>query len=129
MKMNPIIIVAIGGAIGATLRYTLGGFVQSNFSGFPFGTLFVNFTGTVTLGTIMYLTEYSTAISPDTRLFLTIGILGAYTTMSTFGYESYRLLASGETTSFALNFLATNFLVLLGVYLGRILALRLVGVA
>jgi CrcB protein len=129
MKMNPIILVALGGAIGATLRYTLGGFVQSSFAGFPYGTLFVNFTGTLTLGTIMYLTEYSTAISPDTRLFLTIGILGAYTTMSTFGYESYRLLASGETISFALNFLATNILVLLGVYLGRILALRLVGVA
>ena len=129
MKMNPILIVALGGAIGAVTRYIIGGWVQSNYAGFPLGTLFINFTGTLTLGTIMYLSEYSAGISPDMRLFLTIGVLGAYTTMSTFGYESFRLFENGEIPRFALNFLATNILVLLGVYLGRILALRLAGVA
>jgi CrcB protein len=128
MKMNPIILVAIGGAIGATLRYILGGYIQSNFTGFPISTLVINFTGTLTLGTIMYLSEYSGGITPDARLFLTIGILGAYTTMSTFGYESFRLLENGETLHFALNFLATNILVFIGVYLGRALALKLAGV-
>jgi len=126
--MNPIILVALGGSIGAILRYILGGFVQSSFISFPFGTLFINFTGTLTLGIIMYLSEYSGGITPDARLFLTIGVLGAYTTMSTFGYESFRLLESGETLNFALNFLATNILVLLGVYIGRALALKLAGV-
>jgi CrcB protein len=127
--MNPIILVCLGGAIGAILRYTLGGFIQSNFAGFPFGTIFINFTGTLTLGTIMYLSEYSAGISPDTRLFLTIGVLGAYTTMSTFGYETFRLLENGEFQSFALSLIATNILVLLAVYLGRALALKLAGVA
>ena len=128
MKMNPILIVALGGAIGAVTRYIIGGWVQSNYAGFPLGTIFINFTGTLTLGTIMYVSEYSAGISPDTRLFLTIGVLGAYTTMSTFGYESFRLLENGEIPRFALNFLATNILVLLGVYLGRILALKFAGV-
>ncbi|OGD57651.1 chromosome condensation protein CrcB [Candidatus Bathyarchaeota archaeon RBG_13_52_12] len=126
--MNPIILVALGGAIGAVLRYILGGFVQSSFASFPFGTILINFTGTLTLGTIMYLSEYSGGIPPDARLFITIGVLGAYTSMSTFGYETFRLLESGETLNFALNFLATNILVLIGVYLGRALVLKLAGV-
>lgn len=126
--MNPILLIGVGGAIGAILRYILGGIIQSSFSGFPFGTLFINFTGSLALGTIMYLAEYSAGISPDTRLFLTIGVLGAYTTMSTFSYETFRLLENGEHLSFALNLLATNLLVLLAVYLGRSLALKLAGV-
>ena len=126
--MNPILLVGVGGAIGAILRYILGGVIQSRFAGFPFGTLLINFTGSFALGTIMYLTEYSAGFSPDTRLFLTIGVLGAYTTMSTFGYESFRLLENGENLSFALNLLATNLLVLLAIYLGRTLALKLTGV-
>ena len=54
--------------------------------------------------------------------------MGAYTTMSTFGFESFRLLEQGETVRFALNLIGTNALVLLGVWLGRLAALRLSGV-
>jgi CrcB protein len=60
----------------------------------------------------------------NARVFLTVGLLGAYTTMSTFGFESFRLLEHGETLNFAIYFLATNGLVLMGVFVGKVIALR-----
>jgi len=105
--MNPLILVALGGVVGAVLRYLISTSVQS---GFPYGTLFVNFTGTVALGAVMYLSESYAGLTPEARIFLTIGVLGAYTTMSTFGYESFRLLEQGDNVRFALNVLGTNSL-------------------
>jgi CrcB protein len=83
-------------------RYILGGWVQNNYAGFPYGTLFVNFTGSLILSLVIYLSEYSSMVPSDFRIFITIGVLGAYTTMSTFGFESFRLLEQGETVRFAL---------------------------
>lgn len=124
-KMNPLILVALGGVVGAVLRYLISSSVQSGFPGFPYGTLFVNFTGTVALGAVMYLSESYAGLTPETRIFLTIGVLGAYTTMSTFGYESFRLLEQGDNVRFALNVLGTNSLVIAGIWVGRIIAQRL----
>jgi CrcB protein len=129
INFNTLMLIALGGMIGAVLRYLVGGFVGTTPTGFPLGTLAVNFTGTLTLGTIMYLSEYSAAVSPETRTLLTVGILGAYTTMSTFGYESFRLLEQGDSVRFAFYLLATNALVIVGVLVGKIIAQRLAGVA
>ena len=128
MEMYTILLIGLGGVLGAVSRYILSGWVQNNYSGFPYGTLFVNFTGTLILSLVIYLSEYSSVVPSDFRVFLTIGVLGAYTTMSTFGFESFRLLEQGETVRFALNLIGTNALVLLGVWLGRLAALRLSGV-
>ena len=115
--------------MGAVSRYVLSGWVQSSNPGFPYGTLFVNFTGALALSVIMYLSEYSAAVPTGTRLFLTVGVLGAYTTMSTFGYESFRLLEQGETIKFAANLAMTNGLVIVGILLGKIVAQRVAGVS
>ncbi|HIH88048.1 TPA: fluoride efflux transporter CrcB [Candidatus Bathyarchaeota archaeon] len=129
MEVYTLALIGAGGLVGAISRYLLSGWVQGNYSGFPYGTLAVNFTGSLLLSVIMYLSEYSTGMPSNVRILLTVGFLGAYTTMSTFGFESFRLLEQGETVRFLLNLLGTNALVLVGVWLGRLIALRLSGVA
>jgi CrcB protein len=129
MEVHTLILIGLGGIIGATSRYILSGWIQGNYIGFPYGTLAVNFTGTLLLSVIMYLSEYSSAIPTDARILLTVGVMGAFTTMSTFGFESFRLLEQGETILFALNLIGTNAIVLIGVWLGKLVVLRMLGVS
>lgn len=126
--MNTLILIGAGGLVGAISRYVLSGWIQNSYAGFPVGTLFVNFTGTLILSIIMYLSEYSTAVPPNIRVLLTIGVMGAYTTMSTFGFESFKLLEQGEMMRLALNLIGTNALVFLAVWLGKLAALQIAGV-
>ena len=129
INLNTIALIAVGGMIGAVLRYLVSEWVGTGADGFPLGTLAVNFTGTLILGTVMYLTEFSAGVSPETRTLLTVGVLGAYTTMSTFGYESFRLLERGENMRFAAYLVATNGLVIAGVLAGKLVAQRIAGVS
>ncbi|HIH74336.1 MAG TPA: fluoride efflux transporter CrcB [Methanosarcina sp.] len=121
--MYTILLVGIGGFIGAILRYTLGGWIQSSFINFPVGTLTINTIGSFFLGLVMYLSEYQGFFSGQTRIFLTIGILGAFTTLSTFGYESFRLLDDSKLTFMTINIVSTVLFSMLAVYLGKIVAL------
>ena len=123
--MYTLLLVGIGGFIGAILRYVLGGWIQNSFVNFPIGTLVINTTGSFFLGLIMYLSEYRGFFDDKTRIFLTIGILGAFTTLSTFGYESFRLLDDSKLFLMAINVVATVLFSMLAVYLGKILALSL----
>jgi CrcB protein len=118
-----VILIGIGGFIGAILRYAIGGWVQDNFASFPFGTLFVNILGSFFLGLIMYLSEYQGVFSEEARVFLTIGILGAFTTLSTFSYESFRLLDNSSLILLIINITATVVLSIFAVYLGKTVAL------
>jgi CrcB protein len=118
-----ILLVGIGGFIGAILRYVLGGWIQNSFVNFPVGTLTINTIGSFFLGLIMYLSEYQGLFSNQTRIFLTIGILGAFTTLSTFGYESFRLLDDSKLTFMVINVVSTVLFSMLAVYLGKIVAL------
>jgi len=120
-----IILIGIGGFIGAILRYTIGGWVQDNFVSFPFGTLTVNILGSFFLGLVMYLSEYQGIFNEETRVFLTIGILGAFTTLSTFSYESFRLLDNSNIMLLVINIVATVVLSIFAVYLGKTVALSL----
>jgi CrcB protein len=120
-----LILVGIGGFIGAILRYVLGGWIQNSFVNFPVGTLVINTTGSFFLGFIMYLSEYQGFFDDKTRIFLTIGIIGAFTTLSTFGYESFRLLDDSKLFLMVINVVTTVLFSMLAVYLGKILALGL----
>ncbi len=119
------LLIAIGGFIGAVLRYFISGFFQNGVSSFPLGTMAVNLIGSYILGFIMYASEYQGLFSDQTRAFLTVGMLGAFTTMSTFSYESFRLFENGEVTLFALNLAGTVIIALFAVYLGKITVLTL----
>jgi CrcB protein len=123
--MYTLILVGIGGFIGAILRYVLGGWIQNSFVNFPVGTLVINTTGSFFLGFIMYLSEYQGFFDDKTRIFLTIGIIGAFTTLSTFGYESFRLLDDSKLFLMVINIVTTVLFSMLAVYLGKILALGL----
>lgn len=91
-----VVYVAAGGALGALARYGLSGWVQTQVSGtFPWGTLTVNVLGSFLLGVAVAWLA-SSAVTPETREFLTIGILGAFTTFSTFTYETVALIREGD---------------------------------
>ncbi len=126
--MQNWILVGLGGFIGALLRYYISGWISKSFTSFPLGTLVVNFIGSLILSIIMYSAEYWGFFTAGQRLFLTVGVLGAFTTMSTFSYETFKLLETGEYLSFLLNIIGTIGLTLTGVYLGKIIALNIGGV-
>lgn len=121
--MYTILLVGIGGFIGATLRYVFGGWIQNSFVNFPVGTLTINTIGSFFLSLIMYFSEYQGLFSDQTRIFLTIGILGAFTTLSTFGYESFRLLDDSKLMLMSINVVSTVLFSIMAVYLGKTVAL------
>lgn len=90
--------ITLGGILGTLARYFLQGWAQqrSGLASFPVGTLAINLIGSFVIGLVIRLATGSTLISPDLRAALTIGFCGAFTTMSTFSYESMKLLADGE---------------------------------
>lgn len=93
-----IVYIVAGGIAGTLSRWYLQGWIQSR-SGvatFPVGTLAINILGSFVIGFVQRLATGSTVITPKLRAGLTIGFCGAFTTMSTFSYESVRLLSDGE---------------------------------
>jgi len=120
------LIVGLGGFIGAIPRYLFSGWVQSRLvSDFPFGTLSVNFVGCFFISSIMYLSEYWGFFDRETRIFLTIGILGSFTTMSTFSYEAFKMLEQGDLFSMVVYIVGTIGLCLFAIYLGKVFTLGL----
>ena len=119
--MSLWLLVGLGGFVGAILRYWISGWIQSGFVAFPIGTLAVNFLGSLLLALIMYASEYRGLFGEEARVFLTIGVLGSFTTMSTFSFESMKLLEQSEHILFGLNLVGTMSLCLLAIYLGKFL--------
>ncbi len=91
-------LVAVGGALGALARFGLGGWIQGNRADFPLGTLLVNLLGCLVMGFVMHWTSRG-IISSEMRHFLAIGILGGFTTFSSFSMESLRLFEEGRLGS------------------------------
>ena len=90
-------LIAIFGAVGTLLRYGIQGLVQvGTASTFPWGTLLINLTGCFLLGLIGQITLNRMMISPDWRVAITVGFFGGYTTFSSFGWETAKMLEGGE---------------------------------
>jgi len=96
--MREMFAVGCGGFVGAVLRYWVSGWVQRSWgqSGFPIGTLTVNLVGCLLIGLLGGLTENREWFSPQARLLIFLGVLGSFTTFSTFGYETLALLRDGQ---------------------------------
>ncbi len=92
-----ILLLIVFGALGTLARYGLQGLVQYRTgSAFPTGTLAVNLLGCFLLGGVAQYALHRLTISPEWRVGLTIGFMGAFTTFSTFGYETVKMLEDGE---------------------------------
>jgi len=118
-----ILFVGLGGFFGAILRFGVTGWVHSHtYTRFPLGTLVVNIAGSFLLGLLMALMD-SYIIPAPFRSFLTIGLLGAFTTFSTFTYETMALMQTGSYEKAFLNIFLSLLLGLMavfaGIYLGR----------
>ncbi|MFL5500478.1 MAG: fluoride efflux transporter CrcB [Gemmatimonadaceae bacterium] len=88
--------IALGGAAGSLLRYSLGGAVQRvSAGGFPIGTLFVNVSGCFIIG-VLVRQFMNMQLSPEFRAFLIVGFCGGFTTFSTFSAETLGLIEGGE---------------------------------
>jgi CrcB protein len=115
--------IAVAGAAGALARYGLSGLMHRFLgAGFPWGTLAVNLVGCFLLGLLLEVSRQSGWVSPVFRTIAGIGFLGAFTTFSTFGVETYRSLESGDWLVAALNVLANVIGGLLLVAVGSSLA-------
>ena len=116
------LVIFVGAGLGGLGRYALSAWVQRLGDGtFPSGTLLINVSGSALL-TFTYALLEGTAAAPEWRAFLGIGILGGYTTFSTFSYEAVRLLQDGERGTALLYILASVILSLGGAFLGFRLA-------
>lgn len=123
-----ILLVGVGGSLGAMARYGLSGLVHKHLSdSFPYGTLVVNLVGCLAIGAILYLVEDRALLGPQARLFAAVGVIGGFTTFSAFGYETLQLLRDGRIGAACLNAACSVVLGLLAVWLGRTV-LRLAGV-
>jgi CrcB protein len=119
--------IAIGGAIGALLRYIVSDLAYSYFGEtFPWGTLVVNVIGSFLIGFLWQLFD-QLVISANTRVFLLTGVLGAFTTFSTFSLETFNLLRDGEVKLGVINVVVSTAAGLAAVFLGFVAARFLLG--
>jgi CrcB protein len=123
-KMLEVFTVGAGGFFGAIFRYALDGWVQNILDNawFPYGTLVVNVVGCLLIGLLSGLTENRSLFGPELRLFLFIGILGGFTTFSSFAYETFSLARGTENLAAAINVFAQLTLGLMGVWFGNALS-------
>ncbi|HET6439268.1 MAG TPA: CrcB family protein [Anaeromyxobacter sp.] len=102
--MTRLLLVCLGGALGTGARYLLATWMAQAFGpGFPRGTILINITGSFLIAVILELSLTTGVISPATRAFLTTGVMGGYTTYSSFNHETIRLAEQGTWSLAALN--------------------------
>jgi len=124
--MTNLILIAVGGAIGAVLRYWVSTGVYALLGrGLPWGTLAVNVIGSALMGVFYVLLIERMAISVAWRSLLLIGLFGAFTTFSTFSIETLNLLESGELARAVVNILLSLSLCMIAVWLGVVFGRQL----
>ena len=119
--MHPIVLVGVGGFIGAVLRYLVSGYVHNMTQSvtFPHGTLAVNMAGCFLMGIFSHLVESQTGMTVEMRLFLMVGLVGSFTTYSTFSNETLNLIQNHGMSLALINMGTHIILGLSAVLLGR----------
>ncbi len=115
--------ISLGALFGANLRYLLSKFVaRIADTGFPYGTLIINLSGSLVLGFFLVWTTERVLANPLWRWLVAIGFCGSYTTFSSYAYETMAYFEQGHWTLFAANILANNVLSLAAVLAGAVIA-------
>lgn len=121
--MKDILWISIGAIVGANLRYMVSRWSMKYLSAsLPYGTLFVNVTGSLLIGFFLVWTTERVLTDPHWRMFIAIGFCGSYTTFSSYTFETFRLFEQGDYTLATANFFANNLLCLIAVIAGAMLA-------
>lgn len=120
LSLRAALLVAAGAVPGALARWALAGWLSR---GFPWGTALVNVSGSFLIGALLFGGLARGALGPDARAFLAIGFLGAYTTMSSFAYDTIALAEAGDWARAGLNVALNPVLSLAGAWAGRAVAL------
>jgi len=116
--MGTVLAVGVGGGLGALARYYIAGWVQPAGVLFNWGIFVVNITGGLLMGTIVAAGALKLNLTPELRTFLTVGILGGYTTFSTFSLDSVLLLQRGEYGQAAFYVIGSVVLSILALFAG-----------
>lgn len=121
--MQNVLIVGIGGFFGAIARYALALWIGQKWGRvFPLGTFVINISGSFLIGLIMPLFTERFMVNPQWRLFFAVGFLGAYTTFSTFEFETGGLIRDGEWTLATLNVVVSVLAGFMALKLGDVIA-------
>jgi CrcB protein len=120
--LQKIFWISLGAAAGANLRYWVAQQIAKFSQAFPYGTLFINLTGSFALGFFMIWTSERVLADPRWRLLVAVGFCGGYTTYSSYAYETLALFEQGEWLAASMNMLGTSALCLAGVVAGAVLA-------
>ena len=121
--MDRYAMIAIGGALGALARYELAAMIQARIpAGFPWGTFVVNITGCLIMGIAATVLTDRLVVHPNWRFLIPIGFIGAYTTFSTFEYETFRAVTEGAWMIGALNVVASVVAGYAALWLGVVLS-------
>ena len=119
MNLLNLLLVALGGAFGSVARYALSTFVlRASGTLFPLGTFAVNLLGCLVFGVIAGAAEQRVALTPAARAFLLVGILGGFTTFSSYAFESFALLRDGQFLPAAVNIVGQVVAGLVGLAIG-----------
>ena len=118
-QLPRLLLIGLAGFVGTLARYWLSGWTARRFGEtFPAGTLIVNLLGCFLAGLMAYLMFERFVVSPTTRTVLLIGLLGGFTTFSSFGLQSFNLLRDGEVGLALANILVSNTVGIFMVWLG-----------
>jgi len=123
--LDKYLVVLAGAGLGGLARYVAGTWIMAKYGGrFPLGTFVINVTGSFLIGVLMTLLTERLNPHPNWRLFLVVGILGGYTTFSSFEYEAYQAVRDGARWMGMLYVTGSVLLGYLGVWLGATLTAR-----
>ncbi len=123
--MDRYLVVLAGAGLGGLARYVAGSWIMSKYGGrFPLGTFVINVTGSFLIGVLMTLLTERMHPHPNWRLFLVVGILGGYTTFSSFEYETLQAVRDGARWMGLVYLAGSVLLGYCGVWLGALLAAR-----
>lgn len=120
--MKQVVAIAAGGALGSVLRFWMSGWVTGMLGrGFPYGTLLVNVSGSLLMGFLYVMLIDKFNASAEWRAVLLIGLLGGFTTFSSFSMETFNLLEAGEISKALMNIILSVAVCLTATWLGVVL--------